>query len=128
VSQLSSKGIVTSFNKIGCALLDTDDGTFLLAKASITPGGLYVIPNAVHNSTLGAHVLAATVASSSSQFLASLSKEMQFLWQALLGHVRLETVRRAPHTDVTSEIDMTSHTESYNFLHLPAAKGIAPAL
>jgi hypothetical protein len=44
VSQLAKKGIMTSFTKIGCTLLDTDDGNWSLAEASITPGGLYVIP------------------------------------------------------------------------------------
>jgi hypothetical protein len=43
VSQLSTKGIMTSFTKTGCALIDSDDGNCLLAEASITPGGLYDI-------------------------------------------------------------------------------------
>jgi hypothetical protein len=40
VSQLAKKGIMTSFTKTGCALIDSDDGNCLLAEASITPGGL----------------------------------------------------------------------------------------
>jgi hypothetical protein len=40
VTQLAKKGIMTSFTKTGCALIDSDDGNFLLAEASITPGGL----------------------------------------------------------------------------------------
>jgi hypothetical protein len=40
VSQLAKKGIMTSFTKTGCALIDFDDGNCLLAEASITTGGL----------------------------------------------------------------------------------------
>jgi hypothetical protein len=36
VSQLAKKGIMTSFTKTGCALIDSDDGNCLLAEASIT--------------------------------------------------------------------------------------------
>jgi hypothetical protein len=39
VSQLAKKGIMTSFTKTGCALIDSEDGNCLLAEASITPGG-----------------------------------------------------------------------------------------
>jgi hypothetical protein len=42
VSQLAKKGIMTSYTKTGCALIDSDDGNCLLEEASITPGGLYV--------------------------------------------------------------------------------------
>jgi hypothetical protein len=37
VSQPAKKGIMTSFTKTGCALIDSDDGNCLLAEASITP-------------------------------------------------------------------------------------------
>jgi hypothetical protein len=59
VSQLAKKGIMTSSTKIGCTLLDTDDGNCLLADASITPGGLYVIPKAIHHASFSARALAA---------------------------------------------------------------------
>jgi hypothetical protein len=62
VSQLAKKGIMTSFTKTGCALIDSDDGNCLLAVASITPGGLYVIAKAVRRASLAARSLSATVA------------------------------------------------------------------
>jgi GAG-pre-integrase domain len=114
VSQLSKKGIMTSFTKTGCALIDSDDGNFLLAEASITQGGLYVITKAVHHANLAALSLSATAASSSSKSLAPLSKNMQMLWHARLGHVVFVTVRRAAHTGATSEIDFTAHTKNCN--------------
>jgi hypothetical protein len=40
VSQLAKKGIMTSFIKTACALIDSDDGNGLLVEASIVPGGL----------------------------------------------------------------------------------------
>jgi hypothetical protein len=52
--QLSKKGIMTSLTKTGCALIDSDDGNYLLAEARITPGGLYVITKAVHRESLAA--------------------------------------------------------------------------
>jgi hypothetical protein len=54
VSQLAKKGIMTSFTKTGCALIDSDDGNCLLAEASITLGGLYVITKAVRRASLAA--------------------------------------------------------------------------
>jgi hypothetical protein len=54
VSQLAKKGIMTSFTKTGCALIDSDDGNCLLAEASITPEGLYVITKAVRRASLAA--------------------------------------------------------------------------
>jgi hypothetical protein len=54
VSQLAKKGIMTSFTKTECALIDPDDGNCLLAEASITPGGLYVITKAVRCASLAA--------------------------------------------------------------------------
>jgi hypothetical protein len=48
-----------SFTKIGCTFLDTDDGNCLLAVVSINPGGLYVIPKAVHHASFPARDLAA---------------------------------------------------------------------
>jgi transposase InsO family protein len=114
VSQLAKKGIMTSFTKIGCTLLDTDDGSFLLAEASITPGGLYVIPKAVHHASFSARALAANDSSSSSRCVKPLSKEMQILWHARLGHVGFKTVRRAAQTGATTRIDMTAHTKSCN--------------
>jgi hypothetical protein len=114
VSQLVTKDIMTSFTKIGCCLLDTDDGNCLLAEASITPGGLYVILKAVHYASFSARALAANNSSSSSQCVKPLSKEMQILWHARLGHVGFETVRRAAHTGVTTGIDLTAHTKSCN--------------
>jgi hypothetical protein len=114
VSQLAEKGIMTSFTKIGCTLLDTDDGNCLLAEESITPGGLYDIPKAVHHASFSARALAANDSSSSSQCVKPLSKEMQILWHARLGHVGFETVRRAAHTGATTGIDLTAHTKSCN--------------
>jgi transposase InsO family protein len=115
VSQLAKKGIMTSFTKTGSALIDSDDGNCLLAEASITPGGLYVITRAVRRASLAAHSLSATAASSSSKSLAPLSKDMQMLWHALLGHVGFETVTRAAHTGATTGIDLTAHTKNCNF-------------
>jgi GAG-pre-integrase domain/Integrase core domain len=114
VSQLAKKGIMTSFTKTGCALIDSDDGNSLLAEASITPGGLYVITKAVRSASLAARSLAATAASSSSKSLAPLSKDMQMLWHARLGHVDFETVTRAAHTGTTTGIDLTAHTKNCN--------------
>jgi hypothetical protein len=57
VSQLTKKGIMTSFTKTGCALIDSDDGNCLLAEASITPGGLYVITKADRRASLAARSL-----------------------------------------------------------------------
>jgi hypothetical protein len=102
---------MTSFTKIGCTLLDTDDGNCLLAEASITPGGLDVIPKAVHHASFSARALAANNSSSSSQCVKTLFKEMQILWHARLGHVGFETVRRAAHTGATTGIDLTAHTK-----------------
>jgi hypothetical protein len=65
VSQLAKKGIMTSFTKTGCALIDSDDGICLLAEVSITPGGLYVITKAVRRASLAAHSLSDAAASSS---------------------------------------------------------------
>jgi hypothetical protein len=76
VSQLAKKGIMTSFTKTGCALIDSDDGNCLLAEASITPEGLYVITKAVRRASLAARSLSATKAASSSKSLAPLSKDM----------------------------------------------------
>jgi gag-polypeptide of LTR copia-type len=57
LSQLAKKGIMTSFTKTGCALIDSDDGNCLLAEASITPGGLYFITEAVCRASLAARSL-----------------------------------------------------------------------
>jgi hypothetical protein len=54
VSQLTKIGIMTSFTKTGCALIDSDDGNCLLVEASITPGGLFVITKAVRLASLAA--------------------------------------------------------------------------
>jgi GAG-pre-integrase domain len=86
----------------------------LLAEANITPGGLYVIPKAVHHESLSARALAANATPSSSQRLKQLSKKMLILWHARLGHVGFETVRRAAHTGVTIGIDLTAHMKSCN--------------
>jgi hypothetical protein len=43
---------MTSFTKTG--LIDFNDGKCLLAEASITPGGLYVITKAVRRASLAA--------------------------------------------------------------------------
>jgi hypothetical protein len=40
VSQLAKEGIMTSFTKTGCALIDSDVGNCFLPEASITPGSL----------------------------------------------------------------------------------------
>jgi gag-polypeptide of LTR copia-type len=69
VSQLAKKDILTPFTKIGCTLLDTDDGNCLLAEARISPGGLYVIPKAVHHASFSARALAANASPSPSQCL-----------------------------------------------------------
>jgi hypothetical protein len=57
VSQLAKEGILTSLTKTGCALIDSDDGNYLLAEASITPGGLYGITKAVRRASLAARTL-----------------------------------------------------------------------
>jgi hypothetical protein len=62
VSQLATKDIMTSFIKTGCALIDSDDGNFVLVEARITPGGLYVITKAVRRASLAARSLSATAA------------------------------------------------------------------
>jgi GAG-pre-integrase domain len=103
VSQLAKKGIMTSFTKTGCALIDSGDGNFFLAEASITPGGLYVITKAVRRASLSALSLSATAASSSSKRLAPLFKDMQMLWHARLGHVGFETVTRVANTGAAQE-------------------------
>jgi hypothetical protein len=102
VSQLAKKGIMTSFTKTGCALIDSDDGNCLLAEASITTGGLYVITKAVCRVRLAARAISATAASPPSKGLAPLSKDMQMLWHAHLGHIGFETVRRAARTSDTT--------------------------
>jgi GAG-pre-integrase domain len=119
VSQLANKGIMTSFTKTGCALIDSDVGNCLLEEASITPGGLYVITKSVRRASLAARSLAArslvaTAASSSSKSLAPLSKDTQMLWHARLGHVGFETVSRAAHTGATTVIDLTANTKNCN--------------
>jgi hypothetical protein len=114
VSQLAKKGIMTSFTKTGCALIDSDDGNCLLADASITSGGLYVISKAVHRASLAARSLSATAASSSSKGQTPLSKDMQMLWHARLGHVGFVTVRRAAHIGATTGIDLAAHTRNCN--------------
>jgi GAG-pre-integrase domain len=114
VFQLAKKGIMTSFNKTGCALIDSDDGNFLLAEASITARGLYVITKAVRRASLAARSFSATAASSPSRSLSPLSKDMKMLWHARLGHVGLETVTRAAHTGATTGIDLTAHTKNCN--------------
>jgi GAG-pre-integrase domain len=114
VSQLAKKGIMTSFTKTECALIDSDDGNCLLADASIKPGVLYVITKAVRRASRAARSLSAAAASSSSKILAQLSKDMQMLWHARLGHVGFETVTRAAHTGATTGIDFTAHTKSRN--------------
>jgi hypothetical protein len=78
---------MTPFTKTGCALIDSDDGNCLLAEASITTEGLYVITKAVRRASLAARSLCATAASSYSKSLAPLSKDMLMLWHARLGHV-----------------------------------------
>jgi GAG-pre-integrase domain len=95
-------------------LIDSDDGNCLLAEASITPGVLYVITKAVRRASLAVRFLSATAASSSSKVQAPLSKNMQMLWHARLGHVGFETVRRAAHTGATTGIDLTAHTKNCN--------------
>jgi hypothetical protein len=102
VSELAKKGIITSFTKTGCVLIDSDDGKCLLAEASITTGGLYVITKAVRRASLAACSLSATAESLSPKSLAPLSKDMQMLWHARLGHVGFETVSRAAHTGATT--------------------------
>jgi hypothetical protein len=62
VSQLAKKGIMAAFTKTGCALIDSDDGSCLLAEASITTGGLYDITKAVRRASLAARSLPATAA------------------------------------------------------------------
>jgi hypothetical protein len=105
---------MTSFTKTGCALIDFDDGNCLLAEASITTGGLYVVIKAVRRASLAARSLSDTVALLSSKSLAPLSKDIQMLWHARLGHVGFETVSRAAHTGATTVIDLTAHTKNCN--------------
>jgi hypothetical protein len=114
VSQLANKGIMTSFTKTGCALIDSDDGNCLLAEAIITPEVLYVITKDVHRASLAGRSLSSTAASSSSKSLAPLSKDIQMLWHARLSHVGFETLTRAAHTDSTTGIDLTAHTKNCN--------------
>jgi hypothetical protein len=73
VLQLAKKGIMMSFTKTECALIDCDDGNCLLAEASITPGGLYIITNPVLRASLAARSLS-----------------------LLLRHHRLRRVKRRP--------------------------------
>jgi hypothetical protein len=54
VSQLAKNGIMTTFTKTGCALIDSDDGNCLLAGSSITLGDLYVIIKAIRRASLDA--------------------------------------------------------------------------
>jgi hypothetical protein len=103
---------MTSFTKTRCALIDSDDGNYLLAEAIITPGDLYVITKSVRRASLAARSLSATAASSSSKSQAPLSKDMQMLWHARLGHVGSETVTRAAHTGGTTGIYLTAHTKN----------------
>jgi GAG-pre-integrase domain len=112
VFQLAKKGIMTSFTETGCALIDFDDGNCLLAEASITTEGLYVITKAFRRASLAARSLSATAASLPSKGLAPLSNYMQMLWHARLGHVGFETFRRAAHTGATTGIDLTAHTKN----------------
>jgi hypothetical protein len=114
VSQLAKKGIMTSFTKTGYALIDSDDGNCLLEEASIMPGGLYVINKAVRRASLAARALSATAAPSSSKDLLPLSKNMQILWHARLGHVGFETISRAAHTGGITGIDLTAPTKICN--------------
>jgi hypothetical protein len=95
-------------------LIDSDDGNCLLAEASITTGGLYVITKAVRRASLVARSLSATAASSSSKSLAPLSKDMQMLWHARIVHVGFEAVTRAAHTGATTGIDLTAHMNNCN--------------
>jgi hypothetical protein len=62
VSQISNKGIMTSFIKTGCALIDFDDINCLLAEASITLGGLYVISKVVSPASLSSRALSTNAA------------------------------------------------------------------
>jgi gag-polypeptide of LTR copia-type len=57
VSQLAKEGIMKSFTKTECALIDSDDGNCLLTEASITPGVLYNITKAVRRASLAARSL-----------------------------------------------------------------------
>jgi GAG-pre-integrase domain len=114
VSQLSKKGIMTSYTKTGCALIDSDDGNCLLAESSVTSGGICVITKVVRRASLAAPSLAATATSSSSKSLAPRSKDVKMLWHARLGHVGFETATRAAHTGATTGIDLTTHTKSCN--------------
>jgi uncharacterized protein (DUF2164 family) len=58
--------------------------------------------------------LFAAAASSSSKGQAPLSKNMQMLWHACLGHVGFETVRRASQTGATTGIDLTAQMNNCN--------------
>jgi hypothetical protein len=62
LSQLAKKGIMTSFTKTGCVLIDSDDGNCLLAEAGITLGGHYVITKAFRRASLAARFLIGTAA------------------------------------------------------------------
>jgi hypothetical protein len=119
---------MTSFTKTGCALIDSDDGNCLLAEASITPGGLYVISKAGRRASLAARSLSATAASSSSKSLAPLSKDMQLLWHARLGHVGFETVTCAAKTRRHHRNRLDGTHEELQLSHLSATKGIAPTV
>jgi hypothetical protein len=112
VSELAKKGIMTSLTKTGCALIDSDDGNCLLSEASIASGGLYVVTKAVRQASLSARSLPSTAATSSSKSLAPLSKDMQMLWLARLGHVGFETGSRVAHNGATTGIDLTAHTKN----------------
>jgi hypothetical protein len=128
VSQLAKKGIMTSFTKTGCALIDSDDGNCLLGEASIMTEVLYVITKAVRRASLAARSLSATAASSSSKSLAPLSKDMQMLWHARLGHVDIETVTRAAHTGATTGIDLIAHAKNCNCHTCLLQKVVAPTV
>jgi hypothetical protein len=105
VSQLAKKGIMTSFTKTGCALIDSDDGNCLLADASTTPRGLYNITKVFRRANLAARALSSTAASTSAKGMTPLSKDMQILCHARLGHVGFQTIRRAAHTGATAGIN-----------------------
>jgi GAG-pre-integrase domain len=128
VSQLAKNGIMKSFTKTGCPLIDSDDGNCSLAEASITTGGLYAITKAIRRVSLAARSLSATAASSSSKSLAPLSKDMQMLWHARLGHVGFETVTRAANTGVHHRNRLDCTHEELQLSHLSVTKGIAPTV
>jgi hypothetical protein len=93
VSQLAKKGIMTSFTKTEFALIDSDNGNCLLAEASITTEGLYVITKVVRRASPTARSLSATAASSPSKGLAPLFKDIQMLWHARLGCFREQGIK-----------------------------------